>query len=93
MSSPTLKAALVEAVQKAGGDCQGVVINAAAYTHTSVALLDAVLCCPVPVVEVHISNPQARDEFPPCVIPGQGRGRLHRGLRLDVIRPGLALVP
>ena len=54
---------LVEAVQKAGADCQGIVINAAAYTHTSVALLDAVLCCPVPVVEVHISNPQARDEF------------------------------
>ena len=54
---------LVEAVQKAGGDCQGIVINAAAYTHTSVALLDAVLCCPVPVVEVHLSNPQSRDGF------------------------------
>jgi len=54
---------LVTALQQAGGEFVGVVLNAAAYTHTSVALRDAVLCCGVPVVEVHLSNPQAREDF------------------------------
>ncbi len=54
---------LVEALQRAGGECAGVVLNAAAYTHTSLALRDAVAACPVPVVEVHLSNPQAREGF------------------------------
>ena len=38
-------------------------LNAGAYTHTSVALRDAVLGCGVPVVEVHLTNPQAREDF------------------------------
>lgn len=54
---------LVDALQRAGRESAGVVLNAGAYTHTSVALRDAVLCCGVPVVEVHLSNPQAREEF------------------------------
>lgn len=55
--------ALVDAIQDAGRRAQGVVLNAAAYTHTSLALRDAVLACPVPVVEVHLTNPQAREAF------------------------------
>ena len=54
---------LVDVLQRAGETAQGVLLNAAAYTHTSVALRDAVLCCGLPVVEVHLSNPQARDDF------------------------------
>jgi len=54
---------LVTALQRAGGEFAGVVLNAAAYTHTSVALRDAVLCCGAPVVEVHLSNPAARESF------------------------------
>ncbi|MCF8033047.1 MAG: type II 3-dehydroquinate dehydratase [Desulfarculaceae bacterium] len=54
---------LVSALQRAGESCAGVALNAAAYTHTSVALRDAVLCCGVPVVEVHLSNPAAREGF------------------------------
>jgi len=54
---------LVDILQQAGQKAQGVLLNAAAYTHTSVALRDAVLCCGVPVVEVHLTNPQAREEF------------------------------
>jgi 3-dehydroquinate dehydratase-2 len=41
----------------------GIVLNAASYTHTSIALLDAIRSVPVPVVEVHLSNPEAREPF------------------------------
>ena len=55
---------LVDAIQRAGqGDVLGIVLNAAAYSHTSVALRDAVSFCDVPVVEVHISNIHAREAF------------------------------
>ncbi len=54
---------LVTALQRAGKDADGVILNAAAYTHTSVAIRDAVAAIKVPVVEVHLSNPQAREEF------------------------------
>ncbi len=54
---------LIEAVQGLAKGYGGAVLNAAGYTHTSVALRDAVLACPVPVLEVHLSQPLARDEF------------------------------
>ena len=55
--------ALVDAIQEAYGKADGIVINPGAYTHTSVALLDAVKAVGIPTVEVHISDPDARDEF------------------------------
>lgn len=56
--------ALVDRLQEAGRDgTDGVVLNPGAYTHTSIALRDAVSGIPTPVVEVHISNPHAREEF------------------------------
>ncbi|MBY0511242.1 MAG: type II 3-dehydroquinate dehydratase [Rhodospirillaceae bacterium] len=45
------------------GGAAGIVINAAAYTHTSVAILDALLSCGLPVIEVHLSNIYKREEF------------------------------
>lgn len=54
---------LVDALQKAGTDCDGVILNAGAYTHTSVAVRDAVSAIRIPVVEVHLTNPHAREEF------------------------------
>jgi 3-dehydroquinate dehydratase-2 len=54
---------LVGAIQKAGANGEGVILNAGAYTHTSVALRDAVAGSNAVVVEVHISNPHAREEF------------------------------
>ena len=55
--------ALIDAVQQADGVYDGVVLNAGGYTHTSVALRDAVSAVSVPVVEVHISSILAREEF------------------------------
>ncbi len=54
---------LVNALQKAGTDCDGVILNGGAYTHTSVAIRDAVAAIGVPVVEVHLSNPHTREDF------------------------------
>lgn len=54
---------LVALIHRYGDAAEGIVLNAAAYTHTSVAVRDAVLCCGVPVVEVHLSNPDAREDF------------------------------
>ncbi len=55
--------ALVDAIQGAYGTADGIVINPGAYTHTSIAILDAVKSVGVPTVEVHISDPDTREEF------------------------------
>ena len=54
---------LVDAVQRGGTSCRGLIINPAAYTHTSVALRDALAAVDVPAVEVHLSNVHAREDF------------------------------
>ncbi|MBQ4061989.1 MAG: type II 3-dehydroquinate dehydratase [Christensenellaceae bacterium] len=55
--------AIVEAIQGAYNNADGIIINPAAYTHTSVALLDSVKTVGIPTVEVHISDPDEREEF------------------------------
>lgn len=55
--------ALVDRIQEAFGNTDGIVINPGAYTHTSVALLDAVKAVSIPTVEVHISDVSKREEF------------------------------
>jgi len=54
---------LVTWVQEARADAAGIIVNAGAFTHTSIALLDALLACPVPIVEVHLSNIFSRETF------------------------------
>jgi 3-dehydroquinate dehydratase-2 len=54
---------LVTRIGAAPGRYDGIVINPAGYTHTSVAIRDALLACQLPCVEVHLSNTQAREEF------------------------------
>lgn len=54
---------LVDAIQKFGFDQDGIIINPAAYTHTSVAIGDAIASIQSPVIEVHISNVHAREDF------------------------------
>ena len=73
--------AIVDEIQQAYGKFDGIVINPAAYTHTSVALLDAVKAVGIPTVEVHITDPDTRDEFrkisyirQACVATVKGKG-------------------
>jgi 3-dehydroquinate dehydratase-2 len=54
---------LVDRIQEAYGNFDGIVINPAAYTHTSVALLDALKAVKIPAVEVHISDVDGREDF------------------------------
>ena len=55
--------AIVDRIQAAMGDADGIVINPAAYTHTSVAILDALKAVGLPAVEVHISDVSTREDF------------------------------
>ncbi len=55
--------AIVDCIQQAYGVFEGIVINPAAYTHTSVAILDALKAVSIPTVEVHISDVDSREEF------------------------------
>ncbi|UWQ81044.1 type II 3-dehydroquinate dehydratase [Leisingera sp. S132] len=55
--------ALIDAVHDAKSRHQGIILNAGAYTHTSIALMDALISVEIPAVEVHLSNIYAREEF------------------------------
>ena len=55
--------AIVDKIQAAYGSADGIVINPAAYTHTSVAILDALKTVAIPAVEIHISNVKEREDF------------------------------
>jgi 3-dehydroquinate dehydratase-2 len=54
---------LVSEIQRTGFECDGIILNPAGYTHTSVAIGDAIAAIKSPVVEVHISNVHAREDF------------------------------
>jgi 3-dehydroquinate dehydratase-2 len=54
---------IINKIQETGFSFNGIILNAGAYTHTSIAIHDAIKAIPAPVVEVHLSNVQAREEF------------------------------
>ena len=54
---------IVDKIQQAMGECLGIIINPAAYTHTSVAIRDALAMLDIPVIEIHLSNIHKREPF------------------------------
>ena len=58
-----LEGEIVDKVQECYGEAHGIIINAAAYTHTSIAIRDAISAVSIPTIEVHISNIHRREEF------------------------------
>ena len=58
-----LEGELVDRIQECYGDANGIILNAAAYTHTSIAIRDAISAVALPTIEVHISNIHRREEF------------------------------
>ena len=83
---------IVNAIQNAYGEYDGLIINPAAYTHTSIAILDAVKAVGIPTVEVHISNPENRESFRKisfvrraCIATVMGEGLAGYGHALEIL--------
>lgn len=74
---------LVDWIQEARGTFDAIVLNAAAYTHTSVAILDALKAVQIPTVEVHITDPKTREEFRHISYVGMAAVATFAGYGLD----------
>lgn len=77
---------LVDRIQEAWGVYDGIVINPAAYTHTSVAILDALKAVALPAVEVHLSDPAKREPFRQISYPGMACLKTIAGLGFEGYR-------
>lgn len=77
---------LINKLQEVGFTYDGIVMNAGAYTHTSIALLDCIRSIPAPVVEVHISNVNDREEFRRRSVIGPACKGTIQGFGLDSYR-------
>ena len=80
---------LVDRIQAAYGKVDAIVINPAAYTHTSIAILDALKAVAIPAVEVHISNVDAREPFRHISYPGMACVHTIKGQGLDGYRQAI----
>lgn len=81
--------AIVDAIQNALGKFDGIVINPAAYTHTSVAILDALKAVAIPAVEVHISDVDSREPFRQISYAGMYCEKTIKGQGLDGYRQAI----
>ncbi len=75
--------AIVDAIQAARLDCDGIIINPAAYTHTSVAILDALKAVALPAMEVHISDVKSREPFRQISYAGMACVKTYMGMGFD----------
>ena len=80
---------LVDKIQWAYGKVDGIVINPAAYTHTSIAILDALKAVAIPAVEVHISDVDAREPFRQISYAGMACVKTIKGQGLDGYRQAI----
>ena len=80
---------LVDKIQDAYGKFDGIVINPAAYTHTSIAILDALKSVGLPAVEVHISDVDAREDFRQVSYAGMACVKTIKGQGLDGYRQAI----
>lgn len=80
---------IVDKIQEAYGKVDGIVINPAAYTHTSVAILDALKAVAIPAVEVHISDVDHRDEFRKLSYAGMACIKTYKGLGFEGYRQAI----
>ncbi len=83
---------LVDKIQSAYGNFQGIVINPAAYTHTSVAILDALKAVSIPAVEVHISDVDSREPFRQVSYAGLACVKTIKGQGLDGYRQAICFL-
>ena len=84
--------ALGDKIQAAYGHFDGIVINPAAYTHTSIAILDALKAVAIPAVEVHISDVKAREDFRQISYAGKACVKTIMGQGLDGYRQAMAFL-
>lgn len=83
---------IVNAIQEALGKYDGIIINPAAYTHTSIAIRDAILAVQIPTVEIHLSNIYSREDFrkvsytaPVCIGQISGFGKFGYTMALNAV--------
>jgi len=88
-SQSNVEGELVSMLQAAGARADGVIINPGGYTHTSVAIADAIAAIGIPVIEVHISNLLSREEFRHKSLTGRYCRGTVMGLGLDGYRLGV----
>ncbi len=81
--------AIVDRIQAAYRDADGIIINPAAYTHTSVAILDALKAVAIPAVEVHLSEVSARESFRQISYPGMACIRTYAGMGFEGYRQAI----
>ncbi len=81
--------AIVDKIQAAYGKADGIVINPAAYTHTSVAILDALKSVAIPAVEIHISDVSKREDFRQISYAGMACEKSYIGLGFDGYLKGI----
>ncbi len=77
---------LIDEIQRSGSTTDGIILNAGGYTHTSVSITDAIAAVPVPVIEVHITNIAAREEFRHTSLVGRTCAGSISGFGLDSYR-------
>ena len=88
----TIEGEIINEIQKSGFSYDGIILNAGGYTHTSVAITDAIASVSTPVIEVHITNIAAREEFRNTSLIGRNCAGSITGFGLDSYRLGIEAI-